>query len=142
VAKTETRSFGSAIRNRRRQLDLTQEEVAKRIKMSAQYINQLEARKRRPSQQVILKLAAALALDARHLFLLANPKVGSIISERQRWDVDSAWDAFVKEKVLRKIYSITDQEMEILSHVAMIGDVRSPRDFIFILIAIRHALDR
>jgi hypothetical protein len=43
---------------------------------------------------------------------------------------------------LREIHEITDQEMETLSQVAKMGEVRAPRDFLFILNAIRQALGR
>ena len=134
------RSFGRVIRERRRQLDLTQEQLARRIKTSVPYIGHLEAGKRHPSSQVIVRVADALGLDARDLFLLANPKVSSLISERQGSDVPSAWNVFVKDVKLREIHEITDQEMETLSQVAKMGEVRAPRDFIFILNTTRHAL--
>ena len=140
MADAGIRSFGGVIRERRRQLDLTQEEVARRIKTSAPYIGHLETGKRHPSRPVVVKLSDALGLDAGDLFLLANPKVGSLISEQQKPDRASAWDAFVGDKGSRKIHNITDQEMETLSRVAKMGEVRDPRDFIFILTTIRLAL--
>ena len=73
------------------------------------------------------------------MFLLANPRLGSLISEPGG---TSAWDAFVKDVKLRKIPNITDQEMETLSQVAKMGEVRAPRDFTFILNTIRQALGR
>ena len=140
MADAKTGSFGRVIRERRRRLDLTQEEVARRIKTSVPYIGHLEAGKRHPSRQVVVKLSAALGFDAGDLFLLANPKVGSLISEQLKSDRTPAWDAFVKDVRLRKIHNITDQEMENLSLVAKMGEVRDPRDFIFILNTIRQAL--
>ena len=79
-------------------------------------------------------------MDASELFLLANPKVGSLISLQEKPDGASAWDAFVGDKGARKIHNITDQDMETLSRVAKMGEVRDPRDFIFILTSIRLAL--
>jgi transcriptional regulator with XRE-family HTH domain len=142
MARAKTRSFGQVIRERRRQLDLIQEEVARRINMSVPYIGHLETEKRHPSRKVVVKLAEALALDARDLFLLANPKVVSLISEQHKSDGTSAWEAFVKDDKLRNVHRISDQEMEALSRVAMMGDVRGSRDFIFILNTIRQALGR
>ena len=98
MADAKTRSFGRVIRERRRQLDLTQEEVAQRIKTTGPYITHLETGKRHPSRKVVVKLSDALGLDAGELFLLANPKVGSLISEQQKSDGTSAWDAFVGDK--------------------------------------------
>ena len=142
MAIATSRSFGRVVRERRRQLDLTQEQLARRIKTSVPYIGHLEAGKRHPSGQVIVRVADALGLDVRDLFLLANPKVSSLISERQESDVPSAWNVFVKDAKLREIHNITDQEMETLSQVAKMGEVRAPRDFLFILNAIRQALAR
>ena len=142
MTAAKTGSFGRVIRERRRQLDLTQEQVARRIKTSVPYIAHLEAGKRHPSGQVVVRLADALGLDARDLFLLANPKVGSLISEQPESDGPSAWNVFVKDVKLRKIHNITDQEMETLSQVAKMGEVRAPRDFLFILNTIRQALGR
>ncbi len=136
------RSFGQVIRQRRRQLDLTQEELARRIKTSVPYVGLLETGRRHPSRQVIVKLANVLGLEARDLFLSANPKVGSLIYEESESERNSGWEAFAKDEKLRNIHNITDQEMEMLSRVAMMGQVRSPRDFIFILNAVRQALGR
>ena len=44
MAKTKERTFGQVIRERRRQLDLTQEEVAKRIKTSTPYVGGMKVR--------------------------------------------------------------------------------------------------
>jgi transcriptional regulator with XRE-family HTH domain len=140
MADAKTRSFGRIIRERRHRLNLTQEEVARRIKTSVPYIGHLEAGKRHPSRQVVVKLSDALGFDAGDLFLLANPKVGPLIFEQPKSDQTPAWDAFVKDLRLRKIHNITNQEMENLSLVAKMGELRDPRDFIFILNAIRQAL--
>jgi transcriptional regulator with XRE-family HTH domain len=142
MAEAMTRSFGRVIRERRRQLDLNQEDVARRIKISLPYFSNLEAGKRHPSEQVVAKLANVLGLDPRELFFLANPATRTLISEEPESGTVSAWDAFVRDKKLREINNITDQEMAVLSEVAMMGDVRSPRDFLFILNCIRHALGR
>src|SRR5260370_42242237 len=112
MAGGKTRNFANVIRERRRQLDLTQEELARRINASVPYITQLEAAKRHPSRRIVVKLADALGLDARDLFLLANPRVDSLISEQRKSGGSSAaWDAFVKDEELRRIHNITNQEM-------------------------------
>jgi transcriptional regulator with XRE-family HTH domain len=137
-----TRNFGRVIRERRRQLDLTQEDVARSIKISLVHFSNVEAGKRHPSEEIVAKLANVLGLDPGELFLLANPATRTLISERSEPGRVSAWDAFVRDEKLREIKNITDQEMAVLSKVAMMGDVRSPRDFVYILNCIRHALGR
>jgi transcriptional regulator with XRE-family HTH domain len=135
-------SFATVIRDRRRQLDLTQEEVARRIGTSVPYIGHLEAAKRHPSEKIVIKLATVLGLEPRELYLTANPEIGPLISHGEKADEGSAWTTFAGDRNLRNIHNITEKEMQILSEVAMMGDVRSPRDFIFILNTIRHALGR
>src|SRR5260370_31484146 len=137
MAGTKTRNFANVIRERRRQLGLTQEDVARRINRSGPYIAHLEAAKRHPSEKVVGKLANALRLDPRELFLLANPGTRVLISEQPKSSGVSAWDAFVRDEKLRKIHNITDQEIVALSQVGRMGYVRRPGDFLFILNCIR-----
>ncbi len=81
MAKFTSRSFHQLIRGRRRQLDLTQEEVASRIKTSVAYVGHLESGKRHPSPTIVMKLADILGLDRRELFFLANPLTKTLVSE-------------------------------------------------------------
>lgn len=141
MAKVRTRSFGQVIRERRRQLDLTQEEIARRIGTSTPYIGHLESGKRHPSEKVVTKLADVLGLDRRELFFLANPGAKALIQQPET-SAASAWDEFRRDDRLRRIHSITSEEMDTLSHIATMGDVKSPRDFVYILHTIRHALGR
>jgi transcriptional regulator with XRE-family HTH domain len=140
MAQPNVRSFGRAIRTRRLELDLTQEQLARGIEISVPYVGHLEAGKRHPSEKVVLKVAEALGLDRRELFLLANPGTTALISEQARSDGTSAWKAFCQNSRMREIHSITDQEMQLLSKVAMMGEVRKPGDFLFILNTVRMAL--
>jgi transcriptional regulator with XRE-family HTH domain len=82
MAKVKTRNFGQVIRDRRRQLDLTQEEVARRISTSTPYIGHLESGKRHPSEKVVTKLADVLGLDRREMFFLANPGAKALLSQQ------------------------------------------------------------
>jgi hypothetical protein len=83
-----------------------------------------------------------LGLDRRELFFLANPRAQAILSPEPESDAKSAWEDFRKNDQLRRIHSISGDEMEMLSGVALLGDVRSPRDFIYILNTVRHAVGR
>src|SRR6202051_3735891 len=74
MARKKERTFGQVIRERRRQLDLTQEEVARRIKTSTPYVGHLESGKRHPSDKILTRMAEVLGLDRRELFFLANPR--------------------------------------------------------------------
>ena len=139
---TKEPSFGEVIRTRRRELDLTQEEVASRIKTSTSYVGNLESGKRHPSHLIVTRLANVLGFDYRELFFLANPRTDALLSaqpENTEGSV-SAWDQFRENEQLRRVHNVSNGEMHMLSQVALLGDVRSPRDLVFILNAVRHAL--
>jgi transcriptional regulator with XRE-family HTH domain len=142
MARSKQRSFGQVIRERRRQLDLTQEEVARRIKTSTPYVGHLESGKRHPSDKIVTRLAEVLGLDRRELFFLANPRAQELLSPEPEQDASSAWEDFKRNEQLRHIHNINEDEMEMLSRVALLGAVRSPRDFIYILNTVRHAVGR
>ena len=142
MARTKERSFGQVIRERRRQLDLTQEEVAHRIKTSTPYVGHLESGKRHPSDKILTRLAEVLGLGRRELFFLANPRAQALLSPDTESAPESAWDDFRNNEQLRRVHNIAGDEMEVLSRVALLGDVRSARDFIYILNTVRHAVGR
>lgn len=140
MAKAIQRTFGAVIRERRRQLDLTQDEVGKRIKTSTPYIGHLESGKRHPSERVIARLSEVLGLESRELFFLANPRARDLLSSGNSRRQRSAWDEFRRDERLRRAHNISPDEMELLGRVAAMGEARAPRDFIYILNAVRHAL--
>lgn len=142
MAKRKDRNFGQVIRDRRRQLDLTQQEVARRIKTSTPYVGHLESSKRHPSDKVLSRLAEVLGLDRRDLFFLANPRTVELLRTKEDGSGKSAWEEFRKDERIRRTHNIASDEMEMLSTIALMGDVGSPRDFIYILNTIRHALGR
>ncbi len=142
MPRSKERNFGQIIRERRRQLDLTQEEVAHRIKTSTPYVGHLESGKRHPSDKILTRLAEVLGLDRRELFFLANPRAQALLSPEAPSTTIPAWEDFRKNEQLRRVHSISNEEMEMLSRVALLGEVRSARDFIYILNTVRHAVGR
>jgi len=142
MARIKERSLGQVIRERRRQLDLTQEDVARRIKTSTPYVGHLESGKRHPSDKIVTRMAEVLGLDRRELFFLANPRAEALLSPEVKTPADSTWEDFRKNEQLRRVHNITAGEMEMLSRVALLGDVTSARDFIYILNTVRHAVGK
>ena len=138
----KTISLAKVIRNRRRALGLTQQEVAKRIGISPAYVGHLELAKRLPSQKVLVKTASLLGLDRWELFILANPDAAAIVSASPGKIRKSCWNRFLKDIRLRELHHVTDEELKILSRVAAMGEVRSTHDFIHVLAAIRNALGK
>ena len=140
--KAQVKEFARRIRSLRHSLGLTQEEIARRIGTTTPYVGHLESGKRHPSENVVVKLADALGIDRAELFLLANPQAEAIITQPAVSSGGSSWEQFRKDKQLHRIHNISAEEMALLSRVDMLGRVRSPRDFLFILNTIRQALGR
>ncbi len=61
--------FGKAIRRRRRELDLSQEELAERAGLHRTYVSDIERGDRNPSLENIEKLAKALNIKVFALFI-------------------------------------------------------------------------
>jgi hypothetical protein len=78
-----------------------------------------------------------LRLERRELFLLANPPAAELLGQPTSDKATSAWDEFRRDERLRRLHPITAEEMEVL-----FGEIGSPRDFIYILNTVRHALGR
>lgn len=133
-------SFGQMIRDRRRQLELTQDELAHRIRTSTPYIGHIESGKRHPSDEILTRMADVLGFDRRELFFIANPNARAMLTPKPEAREASAWDEFRRDQQLHQLHQINSRELDMLSQVAMMGEVRSSRDFIYILNTIRQSL--
>jgi transcriptional regulator with XRE-family HTH domain len=133
-------NFGQVIRDRRRQRDLTQQQVARRVGTSTPYVGHLESGKRHPSDEIVSRMADVLGFDRRELFFLANPQAREILHPAEPVKATSAWEEFRQDEKLRRIHNINPKEMRMLSQVALMGQMRSSRDFIYILNTVRQAL--
>ena len=136
------RNFGQVIRDRRRQLDLTQEEVAKRIKTSTPYVGHLESGKRHPSDKIVTRLAEGLGLDRRDLFFLANPRAQALLTPAADSATDSEGEAFHHTEQLTLHRNIHNNETATFSGVALIGRVSTPRQIRHIPTPVRTTVGR
>lgn len=59
----------NSMRKRRRELDITQEELARMAGITRGYVVTLENKNRKPSVEVALKIANALDCDVEDIFL-------------------------------------------------------------------------
>src|SRR5215469_5250514 len=79
IVRSRANQLGKLIRERRRLLNLTQEELARRIRVSMPFVGHLETGHRRPSEKTIAKLARVLGLDQQKFSRFAsNPFLFSI----------------------------------------------------------------
>ena len=142
IARVKALDFGEMIRRRRRELDLTQEEVAWRIKTSTPYVGHLESGKRHPSDKIVARLAEVLGLDNRELFFLANPNAQALLAAEPEMPESSAWEQFRKNDQLRRVHNVSNDELNMLSQVSLLGEIRSSRDLIYILNTVRHVVGK
>ena len=71
-----------------------------------------------------------LNLDSGHSEVKPSVKTGS---QSQRRPQRSAWERFVSDGELHRAHNITAAELGMLSQVAMMGEARASRDFLFML---------
>lgn len=134
--------FGEVIRSKRLELKLTMSAVAARIETSKPYVAHLESGNRHPSDKIVTRLASVLGLDNRELFFLANPHAKALIDARPDRAQGSVWERFQKNRQLQHIHKISNDEMEVLSGVVLLGEIHSSNDLIYVLNAIRHAVGK
>src|SRR5260370_27695709 len=118
MAKRKEQTLGQVIRERRRQLDLTQQEVAQRIRTSTPYVGHLEFGKRHLSHKVLSRLAEVLGLERRDLFFLANPGAVELLKSKETPSKRSAWYEFRKDHRLPRMANIGEEERHLLAEDA------------------------
>jgi transcriptional regulator with XRE-family HTH domain len=130
------KSFGRVIEDRRHELNLTQEMVAKKVGVKANYIGYLERGMRHPSQKVVERLSSALKLDPQELYLLANPRVRSLLGKAKAAPSGgtSLWQQFLRDSTLQQKHGLTSREQEAL---AQLGQAEKAESMAGILKAIR-----
>lgn len=67
-------TIGNRIKNRRKELRLTQKELAMEVKLSQNYLSELEKDKFNPTAPIIIRLAVALAMSADELLGINDVK--------------------------------------------------------------------
>ena len=110
------KSFGRIVEERRHELGLTQEMVAKKVNVKANYIGYLERGMRHPSQKVVEKLSTALKLDPQDLYLLANPKVRNLLGSAKGGST-SGLQQLLKDTAAQKQADISNAERSALAQL-------------------------
>jgi transcriptional regulator with XRE-family HTH domain len=111
------KSFGRTVEERRHELGLTQEMVAKKVNVKANYIGYLERGMRHPSQKVVEKLSTALKLDPQDLYLLANPKVRNLLGSSKGGGSASGLKQLLKDSAAQKSAGISAGELSALGQL-------------------------
>jgi transcriptional regulator with XRE-family HTH domain len=81
---SETDRFGRLLRRRREAVNMTQRDLAHKLRVEASYIAFIESGRRRPSLRLVAKIADVIGLDRQRAFVLAYPEAQELISGTSR----------------------------------------------------------
>jgi transcriptional regulator with XRE-family HTH domain len=140
------KTLGQVLKGQREILGLTQRELALKLDVKASHVAYLEKDRRRPSLGLVSRIADVLGLKKEPLFLLAHPEASSLLSDRPEAAAadrhpDQVWRDFTGNKALLARHQVKPNELKVLSQVNLLGKVAAPRNFFFILNAIRQAVE-
>ena len=137
--------LGEMLQKRRHELGLTQRQVAAQVGVKPAHIAYLEGDRRRPSLGLLNRIAEALGLDREQLFALSHPEASLLMGPRRLTKTSSAkgaaWTEFKANKALLARNQVKPDELKLLAQINLLGKVSAPRNFLFILNAIRQAVD-
>jgi transcriptional regulator with XRE-family HTH domain len=142
----KNKTLGPVLKRQREALGLTQRELASKLNVKPSHVAYLEKDRRRPSLMLLSRLAEVMGLQKEPLFLLAHPEASSLIDSSRRepaphCDPDQVWRDFAGNKALLARHNVKPREMKVLSQVNLLGKITAPRNFLFILNAIRQAVE-
>jgi transcriptional regulator with XRE-family HTH domain len=139
----QTKSLGKILKERRTQLGLTQRALADQVAIKASHVAYIESGRRRPSLPLLERIATALDLDRRELFVLAHPEAKGIIDSTAQPKPEpppttaNAWQQFVNDRSLLARYNVTQRELKALKQLSLLGYVLTSREFLAILSLVR-----
>lgn len=125
--------FSALILCRRKELKLTQEQVARKVGVHANYIGYLERGLRRPGDKTLVALCRALDVDKATVFATLNPLFRDLV--RTDADGGSAPDeppplrALLEDEALVSNLGATRQELEKLRVLSIFGRIARKEDY-------------
>jgi transcriptional regulator with XRE-family HTH domain len=127
------------LKARRKARSLTQQSLADKLGVRASHIALLESGKRRPSLGLISRLAIELCANGRELLELAYPEIGAIVSpiRKPRTKLGRSWLRLFNDTALLARYRVTQQELEVLEHLGMLGGKLTAKRLLAILLLVR-----
>mgnify|MGYP000944513958 CR=1 FL=1 len=136
------RGFPALIYERRRELKMTQDEVARKIGVHANYIGYLEKGVRRPSSATLTALCRLMNLDRRKVLLALRPMFKDIVIGANDGPRGQALPALLeelrKDSALRRKHRISDEDIRNLTVLSEFGEVRDKAGYIQFLNTMRE----
>jgi transcriptional regulator with XRE-family HTH domain len=139
------KTLGEVLKEQRGTLGLTQRALALKLGVKPSHVAYLEKDRRRPSLALLSRIADVLGLPKESLFVLAHPEASSLVGSYReaapRNSPDQVWRDFTGNKALLARHNVKPRELKVLSQVNLLGKITAPRHFLFILNAIRQAVE-
>jgi len=136
-------TFGQILFRRRKELRMTQSELARKIGVQPNYIVYLEKGERRPSDRTVRKVADALGLDRGEMYLAANPQIREFLdvndqNEVHNDDLPDGLAALVADEELSERMGITEDEIALVSSVRFAGRSTRKQQYLSLILNIRY----
>jgi len=142
-AITQYDTFGQILFRRRKELRLTQSQLARQIGVQPNYIVYLEKGERRPSDRTVRKVADALGLDRGEMYLAANPQIREFLevnddNQVDREELPDGLQALLEDIELSAQMGITDDEVALVQHVRFAGRSTTKQQYLSLILNIRY----
>ena len=135
------RAFGHLIRKQRQAFGLSQFALGKQVGVRSSHISYIENGRRKPSLSLVGRIAKALQINQRDLYVLAFSEAKSLVAAAEPPRVaqrpDDAWKNFVSNRAILHRYQVTRRELTALKHLSLLGYVMTSREFLAVLSLIR-----
>ncbi|MCK6574858.1 helix-turn-helix transcriptional regulator [Myxococcota bacterium] len=138
-----TETFGTMVLRRRKELGLTQSDVAQRVGVQPNYIVYLEKGERKPSDRTVLRMADALGIDRGDLYLAANPDLREFLNisdgnEVQLAEMSGGLRALTEDRALCDRLAITPDEIDTVAGLRLRGRVTTPAQYAALILSVRY----
>jgi transcriptional regulator with XRE-family HTH domain len=138
-------ALGRVIKERRKELALTQRELAKQLGVEASHVAYLEGGKRKPSLTLMARLEQALGISRQRIFLLSHPEAATVVNpaaaDQPRGQTANEWRQFIADRAFVKRHQITRRELQAFKELRLLGYVLSRHQLLAILTMIREPLN-
>lgn len=136
------RGFPALIYERRRELKLTQDEVAQKIGVHANYIGYLEKGVRRPSNKTLTALCRLMNLDRRKVLLTLRPLFKDVVIGANEAPGGITFSPELEElrrdTSTRRKHRISDEDIRNLTVLTLFGSVREKSGYVRFLNMMRE----
>lgn len=136
-------TFGQILFRRRKELRMTQSQLARKIGVQPNYIVYLEKGERRPSDRTVRKVADALGLDRGEMYLAANPQIRDFLevnddNQVEKDELPDGLQDLLADTELCAQMGITDDEVDLVGHVRFAGRRTTKQQYLSLILNIRY----